>query len=198
MMVFWQEKLALLATPKTASTAIESALGGLAAVVIQRPRVLKHTDAARFAAHWQPYLAACGGGPFEVVALMREPRAWLNSWYRDGQREDVAPERSTRGMSFDSFVQDHCRAGIRPAHADVGSQTGFLASQDGTAVHHLFRYEDLSGFVQFLEDRLGCEVHLPRLNVSPEGDAVLSGETERLLRQTLAADFALYDSLRPA
>ena len=30
MMVFWQEKLAFLATPKTASTAIEAALGPLA------------------------------------------------------------------------------------------------------------------------------------------------------------------------
>ena len=196
MMVFWQEKLAFLATPKTASTAIEAALGPLAAVVIQRPRELKHTDAARFAQHWQPYLQQSSGAEFEVAALMREPRAWLGSWYRDGQREDIGPERSTRGLSFDGFVRAYCQPGPRPGFADVGAQSDFLGRIGQGGVHHLFRYEDLSGFVHFLEDRLGCEIHLPHLNVSPKGDATLSPEAETLLHETCAADFALYESLR--
>lgn len=105
MMMFWQERLAILATPKTASTAIDAALGGLAAVVIQRPRALKHTDAARFASFWQPYLAQAAGAEFEVAALMRNPKDWLGSWFRDGQRDDVVQDRTTRGISFDDFVQ---------------------------------------------------------------------------------------------
>ena len=105
MMVFWQERLAILATPKTASTAIESALGGLAAVVIQRPRALKHTDASRFASFWKPYLAQASCAEFEVAALMRDPKEWLRSWYLDVQRHDFQPERSTRGISFDYIGQ---------------------------------------------------------------------------------------------
>jgi hypothetical protein len=61
---------------------------------------------------------------------------------------------------------------------------------------HLFRYEALETFVQFLEDRLGCEITLPRLNVSPKGSTDLATDTETLLRQTMAQDFALYDSLK--
>lgn len=198
MMVFWQERLAILATPKTASTAIEAALGGLAAVVIQRPRALKHTNAARFASFWKPYLAQAAGAEFEVAALMRHPRDWLGSWYRDGQRDDVEQDRSTRGMSFDDFVQAYCAPGPRPSYADVGSQAEFLGATGPARVDRLFRYEDLSGFLEFLEDRLGCEILLPRLNVSPLGNTSLSAPTEARLREVCVADFALYEGLARA
>lgn len=197
-MVFWQERLAILATPKTASTAIEAALGGLAAVVIQRPRALKHTNAARFASFWKPYLAQAAGAEFEVAALMRHPRDWLGSWYRDGQRDDVEQDRSTRGMSFDDFVQAYCAPGPRPSYADVGSQAEFLGATGPARVDRLFRYEDLSGFLEFLEDRLGCEILLPRLNVSPLGNTSLSAATEARLREVCVADFALYEGLARA
>ena len=174
-MVFWQERLAILATPKTASTAMAAALGGLAAVVIQRPKTLKHTDAERFAAFWQPYLTAAAGDRFEVAALMRHPRDWLGSWYRDGQRDDVEPGMSTRGMSFDDFVQAYCAPGKRPSFADVGSQADFLG-RNGPA-------------------RVGCEILLPRLNVSPLANTSLTTTTEALLHQVCAEDFALYDGL---
>lgn len=196
MMVFWQERLAFLATPKTASTAIEAALGGLATLVILRPKELKHTNARRFEQFLQPYLTAEAGPPFEVVALMREPRDWLGSWYRDRQREDVEPELSTAGMSFDAFVRAYCTPGARPAFADVGSQAEFLAPPEGAERPHLFRYEALGDFVAFLEDRLGYEILLPRLNVSPKGETDLSPETEALMRATMAEDFALYDRLK--
>lgn len=195
MMVFWQQRLAFLATPKTASTAIEAALGGLATLVILRPKELKHTDAARFERFLQPFLSEISAQPFDVVALMREPRDWLGSWYRDRQREDIEPELSTAGMDFDAFVTAYCTPGPRPAFADVGAQAAFLTTPSGAQMPHLFRYEALESFVQFLEDRLGCEITLPRLNVSPKSSTSLRPQTEALLRDTLAQDFALYASL---
>lgn len=195
MMVFWQQRLAFLATPKTASTALESALGPLATLVLPRPKELKHTDATRFERFLQPFLADIRGDTFEVVALMREPRDWLGSWYRDRQREDIAPELSTQGISFDTFVRAYCTSGARPAFADVGAQAAFLTTPSGAQMPHLFRYEALESFVQFLEDRLNCEVTLPRLNVSPKGNTALEPETNELLRKVMAQDFALYASL---
>lgn len=65
-------------------------------------------------------------------------------------------------------------------------------------VDRLFPYEDLSGFLEFLEDRLGCEILLPRLNVSPLGNTSLSAPTEARQREVCAADFALYDVLARA
>ena len=51
------------------------------------------------------------------------------------------------------------------------------------------------GSERFLEDRLGCEIILPRLNVSPVGATALSAATEALLHEVAAEDFALYASL---
>lgn len=196
MLVFWDQRLAFLATPKTGSTAIETALESLASVVIQRPPVLKHTTAHRYRRFVGPYLnAASGGEDFTVVALMREPRDWLGSWYRYRQREDMTDARnSTAGKSFDAFVHAWCQD-PQPSFAAVGSQARFLRPRHGEGVDRLFRYDEIEHFIDFLEERLGCEIILPRLNVSPPGELELSLQTELMLKEVAAEDYALYNSL---
>ena len=194
MLVFWDQRLAFLATPKTGSTAIAAALESLAAVSVQRPPLLKHTTVHRYRRFIAPYLAAASKEEFTLVALMREPRDWLGSWYRYRQRDDTDTERSTRGISFDEFVQAWCQ-NPQPEFAAVGSQGRFLRPRQGQGVDRLFRYEEIDGFVDFLEDRLGCEIILPRLNVSPAGATALSAATEALLHEVAAEDFALYATL---
>lgn len=195
MLVFWEQRLAILATPKTGSTAIEAALDSMAEIAIQRPPALKHTTVQDYHRHVGPYLHSAAGEPFTLVALMREPKSWLGSWYRTLQREDVeGSRRSTRGLSFDRFVNDWCDD-PQPEHAAVGSQSAFLAPLDGRGTDHLFRYEEIGRFTHFLEDRLGHEIILPRLNVSPDANLDLSLATEARLRKAAAADFALYESL---
>jgi len=196
MLVFWDQRLAFLATPKTGSTAIAAALESLAAVSIQRPPLLKHTTVHRYRRFIGPYLEAASKDQFTLVALMREPRDWLGSWYRYRQREETDPSRSTRGMSFDDFVRAWCDD-PRPDFADVGSQERFLRPRQGVGVDRLFRYEAIDGFVEFLEDRLNCEVILPRLNVSPIGATELSPETEARMREVATVDYALYETLLP-
>lgn len=195
MLVFWEARLAFLATPKTGSTAIAAALESLAAVSIQRPPLLKHTTVHRYRRFIGPYLAAASKEEFTLVALMRDPRDWLGSWYRFRQREETDPAKSTKGMSFDDFVQAWCRE-PRPDFADVGSQGRFLRPRQGVGVDRLFRYEEIDGFVDFLEDRLGCEIILPRMNVSPPGATDLSAATVALLEDVAAEDYELYQSLR--
>lgn len=195
MLVFWEQRLAILATPKTGSTAIESALEPLATMAILRPPVMKHTPLQRYHRFIGPYLEATSGHPFTVVALMREPRDWLGSWFRYRQRDDgVAPEKSTAGKSFDDFVNAWCDD-PQPEFAAVGSQARFLQPKAEKGLDRLFRYEEIDTFVHFLEDRLGCEIVLPRLNVSPPGDLHLSPETERRLRKAAARDYAIYETL---
>lgn len=198
MLVFWEQKLVILATPKTGSTAIQAALESMATMAIQRPPVLKHTSVARFHRFMGPYLEAASGSPFTVVALMREPRDWLGSWFRYRQRDDIPDQaRSTAGMTFDTFVRDWC-ADPQPAHAAVGTQSRFLAPKADKGLDHLFRYEEIDHFVAFLEDRLDCEILLPRLNVSPHAALDLAPATEAMLRKAAARDFALYETLHPA
>lgn len=195
MLVFWEQRLAILATPKTGSTAIEAALESLAAVSIQRPPVLKHTNVARFHRFVGPYLEAAAGGPFTVVALMREPRDWLGSWYRYRQRDDILDQaKSTSGVDFDTFVSAWCDR-PQPVYAAVGSQARFLAPADGRSADRIFRYEDISKFIAFLEDRLDFQILLPRLNVSPKASLALAPETEAMLTRTAQEDFSLYNAL---
>jgi hypothetical protein len=195
MLVFWDQRLVFLATPKTGSTAIAMALESLAAVSVQRPPVLKHTTVQRFHRFVGPYLRAASGEDFTTVALMREPLDWLGSWYRFRQRDDMAEGApNTRSMSFDDFAHAYCET-PRPAIADVGSQARFLTPEGKLPVDRIFRYERIDRFVEFLEDRLGCEIHLPRVNVSPLADLALRPQTEKRLRKVMERDLALYDSL---
>lgn len=195
MLVFWEQRLAILATPKTGSTAIESALEPLATMAVQRPPVLKHTPVQRFHRFIGPYLEVTSGQPFTLVALMREPRDWLGSWFRYRQRDEVTdPAKSTAAITFDRFVNAWCDD-PQPEFAAVGSQAKFLQPKGDKGIDHLFRYEEIDTFLHFLEDRLNCEIILPRLNVSPPGDLQLSPETEARLRKAAARDFALYETL---
>ncbi len=195
MLVFWEQRLAFLATPKTGSTAIESALQPLAALAIERPPLLKHTTVHRYHRFIGPYLEAASGHRFTVVALMREPRDWLGSWFRFRQREDVPDQdKSTRAMTFEDFARAYC-SDPRPGFADVGSQERFLRPRQGEGVDRLFRYEEIDSFVHFLEDRLNCAITLPRVNVSPQADLHLSPETEAKLADVQAEDYRLYNSI---
>lgn len=195
MLVFWDQRLVFLATPKAGSTALASALESLAAVSIQRPPVLKHTTARRYHRFVGPYLKAASGKTFTTVALMREPFDWLGSWYRFRRREDVLDARMrTAGMEFDAFARAYCQR-PQPGFANVGSQARFLAPEGRPAVDRIFRYERMDQLVAFLEERLDCALVLPRLNVSPPADVSLTEETKAMLRTTMAADLALYDSL---
>ncbi len=195
MLVFWKERLVYLATPKTGSTAIEAALEPLASVVIQRPPALKHTNVRRYWQSFAPFLERASGEGFMVVAMMREPVDWLGSWYRYRRRDGMArPQNSTKDISFDDFVTAYLGR-ERPPYADIGRQSAFLAPDGDHGADRIFRYERIAAFVDFLEDRLNCEITLPHLNVSPEGPVSLTPETEERLHQELSGDFALYATL---
>ncbi|PYF13125.1 hypothetical protein C8J30_101510 [Rhodobacter viridis] len=196
MLIFWEQRLVFLATPKAGSTAVEVSLESLASVSMQRPAPMKHMSATEYHQVLAPWLAAKAGAPFTTVALMREPIGWLRSWYRFRTRDDIEdPDHPMAGKSFDAFAQDYMAA-KPPPHADIGSQSAHLCAADGTPrVDRIFRYEEIGSFVHFLEDRLDCAITLSRVNVPPAADVELQPETEAALKRAMAADFRLYDSL---
>lgn len=194
MLIFWDQRLAFLATPKAGSTAVEAALESLAAAAMLRPAPLKHTDIATWTRHVGPWLQHCTGERFSTVALMREPVDWLRSWYRFKQRDDLEdPEHLMSGVSFTQFAADYAAAG-GPERLNVGTQSEFLTG-GGQQVDRIFRYEDMASFVEYLEDRLDCALELPRLNVPPSVDVALEASAEAELRDAMHRDVALYQSL---
>jgi hypothetical protein len=54
----------------------------------------------------------------------------------------------------------------------------------------------MESFVAFLEDRLDCEISLPRLNVSPKGSLDLTSEMRTRLNTEYERDLALYETLK--
>ena len=192
MLIFWDQRLVFLATPKAGSTAIEMALDSLASASLLRPAALKHTDIATYRRFVGPWLYAQTGAAFTTVALMREPVDWLRSWYRFKLRDDHDdPRHMMDGITFADFAGRYAAA----QHPEIGSQSDFLTDGD-QRVDRIFRYEDITSFVDFLESRLDCAIELPRINVPPSVNVHLPEPAEAQLRHAMARDLQVYASLQ--
>ncbi len=189
MLIFWDQRLVFLATPKAGSTAIEVALESLASLAVQRPAEMKHANATHFQRHIRPWLAEIVADEFTTIALMREPLEWLRSWYRFHLRDDD----TDLNLSFEDFARRYI-ADPGSVTRGIGSQSAFLGGAT-PLVDRIFRYEDIDAFTHFLDERLDCAVELPRINVPPAADVTLSSATEAALRHALADDLALYGRL---
>lgn len=196
MLVFSKEKLVFLSVPKTGTTAYEAALAPRAAMVVRHPPELKHAPVFRYNRFFRPALEKFCGEGFDVLAVMRDPLDWLGSWYRYRQRDEAKGTRnSTHDVNFDAFVLAYMK-GDRPAFAQVGSQAKFLEPQkNGTAVTHLFRYEDQAGLLAFLQERLSFAFETQRMNDSPRAELPLSADTEARYRRKFAVEYELYDGI---
>ncbi len=197
MLVFWKQKLVFLSVPKTGTTAYQQALAPLAAMVILDPPELKHAPLYRYNRFFRPmFEKAARCDDMETLAVMREPVSWLGSWYRYRRRPFMKGRaNNTFDISFDAFVEAYLQ-GKPPGFANVGSQAKFLEPRpNGTAITHLFRYEDQPALIAFLEQRLDTRIDLPRANVSPEMPLSLSPDVAARLRRKKAEEFELYESI---
>ncbi len=196
MLVFSKAKLVFLSVPKTGTTAYTAALAPLASMVVNDPPELKHSPVFRYNRFFRPMLEKFVGDGFDVMAVMREPIDWLGSWYRYRRREaNTGAQNSTHHVNFDEFVQAYL-LGQRPAFAQVGSQAKFLEPQrNGTAITHLFRYEDPENLNSFLDTRLSTQIVTKKMNVSLPMRLELTEKTETRLRRKMLVDFDLYESI---
>lgn len=197
MLIFWKERLAYLAVPKTGSTALHRAMGGRASMAVRQPTGLKHAQLFRFERWVKPYLESQGGTGFETMAVVRHPVDWLGSWYRYRARPEIdGHPNSTKDISFDGFVQAWCQD-KPPDFARVGSQARFCQNRAGQmGIDHLFRYDAHAALDQFLTDRLGAGWPTQRHNTSPSMPLHLSPATRQLLSDTHPQDFALWEQAR--
>ncbi|ARO14380.1 hypothetical protein BVG79_01034 [Ketogulonicigenium robustum] len=194
MLVFWQERLVMLAVPKTGTTSLEEALAPRAGLVLRHPTSIKHMVLQRYQRTIRPMLENAGGTDFETLTVVREPVSWLSSWYRYRHRDAlVGHPNSTRGVSFDYFVTEYLKP--KPAaYASVGQQARYVFNSAGERkATHLFRYENQPRLVKFLEKRLRTKIDLPRVNVSPELPTILSPDVEAELRAARPLEFAAWD-----
>lgn len=197
MLYFLKAGLVLLATPKTGSTALEQALAPKADIVLQGDAQIKHCTFQRYQWRMEKFIQIFVPDAPETAALIRHPEDWLSSWYRfrHGAWLDGTP-RSTRGLSFDAFIEGYLAEPQQP-FAAVGRQARFLTHpKNGTKVDHIFRYEAMPAFVAFLEHRLGLPITLDRVNTSPDWEVTLSPALRARLEAQFTEDYALHEAAR--
>lgn len=196
MLIFLKEQLVFFATPKTASTSIETTLGGLCEIRLSKRPVVKHTTYRKYKRLLEPFVATVMDGEPDRIAAFREPVDWLGSWYRYRSRPELINDKnSTHGISFDQFVANYLQDNP-PAYARVGSQAMFVSSSDGAlGMTHLFRYDQIGTMVAFMENRLKKQIKLPQTNVSPKAELSLSPALLKELQNAHARDFEIYDTI---
>lgn len=157
----------------------------------------KHTPYYRYERFLKRYFEFFTDGPMETMCLFREPVDWLHSWWRYRGRDDVAdPSKSTRDLSFDTFVRMYIDGAGGPAK--LGRPARFVSNHDdAVSVDHIFRYDHLGKCVAFLQDRLKRRIELDRLNVSPppRSPQGLHPSTLSALRQKMDREFEIYESI---
>lgn len=195
MLYFHKHKLVFLAAPKSGSTAIEHALASQADIVFQNDPRLKHCTFQRYKWRVEKAILMFTDTPPETTALIRRLDDWLGSWFRFRQGAWLnGTPRSTRGMSFDEFVEGYL-TDPQPAFAEVGRPGRFLTQPKTRAtVDHLFRYDAMAAFTDWLSARLEQPVALERRNVSPDWQITLASELRAQLEDKFADDYALYEN----
>jgi len=202
LLIFVQRRLVVLSMPKSASTAVETALFAHCDVAVRNPPVLKHASYSAFARFYAPILrkkCELPRGKYEVVCIFREPISWLNSWYRYRAREELRSsartEKYTGNLSFAEFLEAYLQD-PQPAFAKVGDQISFVTKRDGSVgVDRIFKYEALDEFRQYVSKKLKAEIDFPITNVSPRRDYDAPEELVARVRERLAPAVRLHKSL---
>jgi hypothetical protein len=196
MLIFLKEQLVFFATPKTASTAIETTLGNLCEIRLSRNPSIKHTPYRKYKRFLAPFIATVMDNEPDRIAAFREPVDWLGSWYRYRSRAELTGSKnSTEGISFDQFIEGYLQD-TPPHFARVGSQAKFVSDKNGAlGMTHLFRYDQMDIMVDFLAKRLKKQIKLPQSNVSPKAELSLSPALLKELQNTYARDFEIYETI---
>lgn len=203
MLVLPKGRLVYLANPKTATQSIRAMLRPLSLKAAPfGEQHSKHMGAIPFERNWRPRVEAAVMAPVETVAVVREPFARLESWFRYRKRNPLGAENSTQGIGFDEFAQ-LAIGDEPPVFAKVGDQGHFLGwdmAHGEAVVTHVFDYDRMDLLLDFLGRRLGMGFVLPRQNVSLTRAEVrvepLSEATMAAYRTAMAAEFAVYEAVR--
>lgn len=196
MLVMKKAGLVYLANPKTATQSLRAALEPFAKATPDPVRG-KHINAQGYHSRWADVLTKRHDRVFRSFGVMRAPMDHAGSWYRYRQRDALkGHENSTQGISFAEFIEARL-ADNPPPFAQIGRQDRFLGYLDDGAhpVDFVFDYAQLDLLQQFLQERLGAVIDLPRHNVSPKADAdalELPDDLMARFRAAHANEFTLY------
>lgn len=127
----------------------------------------------------------------------REPLDWLHSWWRYRTREQIADpshpahKNYAGSVTFDQFARAYIDGTER--FAQVGSQARMVkGNPKQPGVDRIFRYERLDLLIEYLCEKVGEEVEVESLNVSPHKPYELSPACKNALQEFLTLDYHFY------
>ena len=190
-MLYSQDKGVLfLEVPKTGTVAVATAVRGICRQYRALPR---HVPAHRARREFTPERWK----ELKTVAFVREPTAWLRSWYRYAN----GIGRIGEDISFNSFVE--LVAHDAPINGqNIGVKTQFERISDRrqrrVIVSRLLCFEHLADEYNSVNAELlnGEGKDLTRKNVSPRKDAQIAPETEQLISERWAIDAQIWAEVK--
>lgn len=166
MLLSLAHKFIFVANVKTASTSIEATLANFAEVRVRKTEFGKHNGLSQIS-HDYPWVKRYV--PYEeffVFGVMREPVDHLLSLYNAHSKDKMGETPlSTRGMSFDDFLNTWCKKGwqTEPQHKR------FQDKQGRFKMNHVINYNRIASDFNDICVRLGFgNLRLKHLNTSPE------------------------------
>jgi hypothetical protein len=224
MLLSVKHKFAFLCVPKCGSTSVERALKPHADIRLAGHPSLKHISARTFENTIRPMLRKTDPKrEIETFCIVREPIEWLSSWHRYRARAQLNdPSHShhrhhTGGLTFRQFAEAYLSP-EQPEFARLGSQHSFVTLNNGSqGVDRIFRLDQMDMLADFLSEKIGKTIEIPKLNRShpargancgrsgsgsnfsvssrPEDELGLPPELLVRLKERFADDYSLYDSL---
>ena len=208
MLISFTRRFVFIANTKNASTTIEHLLRPYSDIALTHPRYGKHFPYQRVAKKFG-FLFGKYDLPIESFfrfGVIREPLDWVVSWYNYRSRERLARTRhplkaanSTRGVTFEEFVEELLRPGEPRSFARIGSQFLPFVAADGTlGVDYLMPLDRVNADLPEIGKALGLESALmperETKNVSPKILRVddVPAQLANRLRAHLAEDVELF------
>lgn len=196
MMIFPDSDLIYFSIPKTGSTVFEQTFAKDIPNSVVVPENRKHMNVRQFEYDGSDPQFRQYGKRMERMAILREPIARLQSWYRFRRRLDRGNPMSTSKISFEEFISSTMLSSPPPHVKNIGDQWEFCIRKSGNlGITHIFDIANLHPLDDFLQTRLGRRFPRERINESMGDEIELSTKTEKRLRLHRQQEFSLYDSV---
>ncbi len=198
MIISKRGRFVYFATPKTASTSVETCLRPFATLALSEDPSLKHMGVRKYRKVIEPILESIGvKEKLETYAVVREPIEWLFSWYRYRTRKEIPnKENSTSHLTFNEFVESYLQSDP-PRFAKVGNPCNqiYLNGKKEIGVDHVIAYDRITELVEILAARLDTGISLDMFkNVSPQMEMEISAANYKALENYFSHEMGIYQN----
>ena len=189
--------------PKTGTTSIQKALEKSATIRFARTGKfgLKHIDAENFQ-KWEKTLKdQFPGDKFVSCCVMREPIDLLRSWYKYRSRKKLkSDEKFTGNITFDKYINNlyEKKNQDKSGRSMFDGQSRFLFPKNKMLIDRIFPYENFDSFIEFITRKIGKDLEIPRINISPkiaEKELVIKEDTLKKIEKFTSFDKEIYDQI---